>query len=182
MATAEVLPPTHLSYFNNQHPLVISSDPQSVAGDHESPLLHSVLVSARSCICKALAVVGVVHRDVLFSSDRTSKESACCFTALNTPGNPNIRQTGLVSLPLSVRFPPLFLASPSSLHLPQPFPFFLLTPHTSLTVSESPQLSTHSVILLSKKKKTLFGLVSGPGESVCHVSSLCPVCTRTDHT
>lgn len=179
---AEVLPPTHLSYFNNQHPLVISSDPQSVAGDHESPLLHSVLVSARSCICKALAVVGVVHRDVLFSSDRTSKESACCFTALNTPGNPNIRQTGLVSLPLSVRFPPLFLASPSSLHLPQPFPFFFLTPHTSLTVSESPQLSTHSVILLSKKKKTLFGLVSGPGESVCHVSSLCPVCTRTDHT
>ena len=63
------------------------------------------------------------------------------FYCWSTPGNPNIRQTGLVSLPLSVRFPPLFLAPPPPTP-PPPFPSSW--PHTSHTVNESPQLSTHS--------------------------------------
>lgn len=43
MAMAEILPPTDLSYLNNQHPLVISFDPQSVAGEHDSPSFTACL-------------------------------------------------------------------------------------------------------------------------------------------
>lgn len=75
----ELLLPTDLNYFNYQHPLVISFDPLSVAGEKESPFTQLACYRG-CCICKVQANVGVVHRDVLFSSDRTSKDSACCFT------------------------------------------------------------------------------------------------------
>ncbi len=89
------------------------------------------------------------------------------FYCSSTPGNPNIMQTVLVSLPLTVRFPPLFLAPPTP---PPPFPSSW--PHTSHTLFESPQLSTHSVVPLSTQKTIGSGV--WPGESVCHRASLCP--------
>lgn len=39
----------------------------------------------RSCTCEAWSA-GAVHRDVLSSSDRSSKESACCFTVKTLQG------------------------------------------------------------------------------------------------
>lgn len=41
-------------------------------------------------LMRGTADVGAVHGDVLFSSDRTSKESACCFTAAAPRGAPNV--------------------------------------------------------------------------------------------
>lgn len=120
----------------------------------------------RSYICKAWAYVGVVHRDVLFSSDRTSKESACCFTAEAPQGIQTSGQTGLVYLPLSVRFPPLFLAPPTP---PPSFPSSW--PHTSHIL----YLSHHSFqppLLLYSIYPKPFCLVSGP-KSLSVIYSVC---------
>lgn len=91
------------------------------------------------------------------------------FYCWSTPGNPHIRQTGLVSLPLSVSFPPLFLASPTPT---PPFSFFLAPTQVILYLSQlsPPQLLNPSVILLSTQNQ--FGLVSGPKS----LSVIYPVC------
>ena len=146
----------------------------------------NLLLSRRACfrrsrICKARADVGVVHRDVLFSSDRTSKESACCFTAETPQGIPTSGRQGLYL------FLCQFVFLPSSWHPPlQPPPFPSSWPHTTHTVSESHRsFQPTPVILLSTPETIRSGVWSG--ESVCHLSSLCPqsdslVCTLSDHT
>lgn len=78
------------------------------------------------------------------------------FYCRNTAGNLNIRQTQLVSLPLSVHFPPLFLAPPPSNATPHRF---LLPDPTQVIL----YLSHNGFQLpLSFFCTKWFGLVSGP--------------------
>lgn len=120
----------------------------------------------RSCICKAWADVGVVHRDVLFSSDRTSKESACCFTAEAPQG---IRTSGRQGLYL---FLCQFVFLPSSWHPPLRPHLFLLPGPTQviLYLSHRSFQPTPSFFYLPKTIQP--GVWSAV--SVCHLSSLCP--------
>lgn len=145
-------------------PLVISSDPQSVAGDHESPCTQ--LVCFRwSCICKAWADVGVVHRDVLFSSDRTSKESACCFTAQAPQG---IRTSGRQCLYL---FLCQFVFLPSSWHPPLHPHLFALAGPTQVILYQRVTTAFNPLRHFCSYPKP-FCLVSGPESA----SVIYPVC------
>lgn len=80
-------PPTDLSYFNNQQPLVISSDPERGAREQESPSsppsLASLCVSERT---QSAGRCGGCFAEMCYSHQTgTSKESACCFTAAAAP-------------------------------------------------------------------------------------------------
>lgn len=132
---AGILPHTDFSYLNYQHP-VSFPDPYRVWLEEVNHPTSLRACFCRPCICKARAYVGDVHRDVLFSSDRTSKASACCFTAEAPRGILTSGRQGLYLFPPSVSFPTLFLASPNS----TPTLFLLPGPHVSPTASESPQL------------------------------------------
>lgn len=91
-------------------------------------------------------------------------KSECCFTAATLRGLQTSAQTGLISLPLSVHFNPVFLATLAPL---PPFP---------LTVSDTTQLSAHSLILLSYQKHSIWCLDREP---VCHLPSR-PACLHLD--
>lgn len=162
MAIADILPPTDLSYLNNRHIQVISCDPHWVAGEHD---FTQRACFYQPCICKALAVVGVVHSDVLFSSDRTSKESACCFTAEAPQGAWTSGRHGLYLFLCQLVFLPSSWQPPLHPHL-----FLLPRPLSSHTISESPQLSTHSVILPFTQNLWSWCLA----HRVCHLYGLCP--------
>lgn len=86
---------------------------------------------------RGTADVGVVHSDVLFSSDRTSKESACCFTAAAPRGAPNVDRQAAYTLPILCHL--AFL--PTSWWPSTPTFSSSCSPLTSHTVSESPQRS-----------------------------------------
>lgn len=133
----------------------------------------------RSCICKAWADVGVVHGDVLFSSDRTSKESACCFTAEAPQG---IRTSGRQGLYLLLC---QFVFLPSSWHPPlHPHPFLLPGPtQVILNLSHRRFQPTPSFFYLPKtirawclaRRVRLSSI-----QSVSRVSQ--PVCAQSDRT
>lgn len=178
MAMAEILPPTDSSYLNNQHPLVISFDPQSVAGEHDSPPSQHACFR-RPCICKALADVGVVRGDVLFSSDRASKESACCFTAEAPQG---IQTSGRQGLYL---FLCQFVFLPSSWHPPlRPHLFLLPGPTQVILYLSHRSFQPTPPILLSVQNHSVWCLAArsclSSMQSVSEVSQ--PVCTQSDHT
>lgn len=98
------------------------------------------------------------------------------FYCWSTPGSPNIRQTGLVSLPLSVSFPPLFLANPTP-HPPYPFPS---PPHKSYCIWVT---AAFNPLCHSSTYPKPFVLVSGP-ESLSVISPVCvlsqPACLHPD--
>lgn len=92
-------------------------------------------------------------------------KTECCFTAATLWGLQTSAQTGLIALPLSDRFYPVFLATLT------PLPLF------PLTVSDTTRLSAHSLILLSNQKHFIWCLDSEP---VCHLPSQ-PACLQTNH-
>lgn len=143
------------------------------------PLLHSMLVSAGPAYAKRWLMWGLFRGDVLFSSDRASKESACCFTAEAPQG---IQTSGRQGLYL---FLCQFVFLPSSWHPPLcPHLFLLPGPTQVILYLSHRSFQPTPPILLSAQNHSVWCLAArsclSSMQSVSQVSQ--PVCTQSDHT
>lgn len=176
MAMTEILLPTDLSYFNTQHPLVISPDPLTVAGDKESPFTQ-LACFRRSCICKygqmwglftemcyshQTGLVKTKHVVLLLKHPRDSKhqaDMACISSSVSSFSSP---------LPGTPHYTPTFS--------------FLLGPHKSYYMSHHSK--TNPVCHSSMYPKP-FCVVSGL-ENLSAIYPLCIptqlACNQSDHT